>query len=239
MMKVIIPTMMERCWEAIKGRPADELYEVLHYGKYEFTLGEAFVYLNEHPFEFEGVILHNVCLRDMLRVVGAAQLIAELREIVEPSARLDMMMGRFVDKWSEKSIADFDIQVLPIMDKLEIGGHTFNGLDEIVKLTEISITGCLHPCVTKKKVDGDGVHVGQVYQRYPCFDSSDYAYENRYYQNYIVREKVITEMEMHKLNDIRSAGNGKRIHEQTPEEMLPMVYYEGEGGFLLLATSKK
>lgn len=237
-MKVIVPTMMESRWETVEGQPAGQKFEVMYYNKYEFTLEEAMEYLNMHPYEFEDFILHNVGLRNVLREIGAAQLVAELRKIIEPSAMLDTMMKRFETKWIDKPIADFDIQVYPIATKVNICGHTFDGLEEIQRLTEISGTGYLNQYITKKDIGCEDVHVGQIYQRYPCFDSSDYAYENRYYQNYLIRKEAISEQDVYKALAMKSQGNEKRVHELTPAKMLPMVYYKGEGGFMLIATNK-
>lgn len=237
-MKVIVPTMMETRWETVKGQPAGQMCEVQYYNKYEFTLEEAMEYLNMHPYEFEDVVLHNVKLRDVLREIGAEQLVNELRRITEPSAKLDTMMKQFEVEWADKAIADFDIQVYPIVAKVDICGHTFDGLEGIQRLTEISASGYLNPYITKNDVRCEDVHVGQIYQKYPCFDSSDYAYENRYYQNYLIRKEAISEQDVREALAMGTQGNEKRVHELTPAKMLPMVYYKGEGGFMLIAKNK-
>lgn len=41
-----------------------------------------------------------------------------------------------------------------------------------------------------------GLHVLEIYERYPCFDASDYAYEDRYYRNFFFSEKSFTKEEI-------------------------------------------
>lgn len=83
------------------------------------------------------------------------------------------------------------------------------------------------------------IHVGKVWQSYPCFDSSDYATETRSYQNYLVRNKPITNDDMQKVKNLPTVGCLEKINEKMPIDALPLVYYSGDGGFMLVATPRK
>ena len=79
------------------------------------------------------------------------------------------------------------------------------------------------------------VHVGELWMSYPSFDSSDFLYENRTYQNYILRERPITFEDMERLRILPSGMNAQRLSPSVPEDMLPMVYYVGDGDTMMVA----
>jgi len=124
-----------------------------------------------------------------------------------------------------------------IHDDVTILGQVFHGLDDIIAHVEMYMcdgsSGNPDKCKPEKK---GKVHVGQLWMRYPCFDSSDYAYETRAYQNFILRDRPITSADMKKLNKLPWNGNAKRISESVPSDMLPMVYYIGDGDQMIIAV---
>lgn len=88
--------------------------------------------------------------------------------------------------------------------------------------------------ISKKETLQGPIHVGEVWDSYPVFDSGNLG-DDRTYQNYIVRDRPISDMEMSDLANVHSRYDFCKLHETTPENLLPMVYYRGDGGFLLLA----
>jgi hypothetical protein len=44
---------------------------------------------------------------------------------------------------------------------------------------------------------------------------------------------------MQKTKNLPSVGNFEKINEQMPLYALPLVYYSGDGGFMLVATRRK
>ena len=124
-----------------------------------------------------------------------------------------------------------------IHDDVTILGQVFHGLDDIIAHVEMYMcdgsSGNPDKCKPEKK---GKVHVGQLWMRYPCFDSSDYAYETRAYQNFILRDRPITSVDMKILNKLPWNGNAKRISESVPSDMLPMVYYIGDGDQMIIAV---
>ena len=87
----------------------------------------------------------------------------------------------------------------------------------------------------------------QGHNIYPCFDSYDYADENRYYQMFYLTDSILkvrcicdedeqrsfVKEELYPI--INPEYNPKWIHERH----LPFVYYRGEGHILFLVQSRK
>lgn len=132
------------------------------------------------------------------------------------------------------------IEKIPIDADIKIGRHVIHGLDGLKALVEKSaLKSYLTPTgINKREHAKSPLHVGEVWRPYPRFDSEDEA-DNRSYQNYIIRTAPISDEEMLRLVNLNSRINDCRVHEQTPEDMLPMVYYEGDGKTMLLATRQK
>lgn len=124
-----------------------------------------------------------------------------------------------------------------ITDDVKILGHVFHGLQDIMKHVEMSLyKSYQYGHVSNKEPEVKcKVHVGKLWAPYPCFDSSDYAYENRTYQNYVLRSRPITESDMKKLSDLPSHFDECRISEDIPSDMLPLVYYRGDGNTMIVA----
>jgi hypothetical protein len=124
-----------------------------------------------------------------------------------------------------------------IHDDVEILGQVFHGLQDICAQVEMSqaVGSSCKPSVREPKKTGR-VHVGELWMSYPCFDSSDYLYENRTYQNYILRERPITFEDMERLRKLPSGMNAQRLSPSVPEDMLPMVYYVGDGDTMIVGV---
>jgi len=85
----------------------------------------------------------------------------------------------------------------------------------------------------------DGLYVLQLYDPYPCFDSEDYANEDRDYCNYFFSDKPFTNQQIEQLAHVKSEMNSRIINEQTPEWAFPAVYYSGDGSKMIIATLEK
>ena len=124
-----------------------------------------------------------------------------------------------------------------IHDDVKILGHVFHGLKDIHAYVEMAkCDGGIseaYDCESEKK---GKVHVGELWMRYPCFDSSDFMYENRSYQNFILRDRPITSSDMIRLEQLPSHIDALRIDASVPEDMLPMVYYVGDGDTMIVAV---
>lgn len=106
--------------------------------------------------------------------------------------------GTFVSVEHDQQIVIFDVK--------------FNGIEEI---KEYALKG----------VPKDGVYVGQDSKRYPCFDSSDYAYEDRNYWNFVFsKSREELEKKMNTLRNMTNMGNYKKL----TKELAPMLYWGGD-----------
>ena len=137
----------------------------------------------------------------------------------------------------EKRQVEHKIFSCSIHDDVEILGQVFHGLQNISAHVEMSqaVGSSCKPSVREPKKTGR-VHVGELWMSYPCFDSSDYLYENRTYQNYILRERPITFEDMERLRKLPSGMNAQRLSPSVTEAMLPMVYYVGDGDTMIVGV---
>ena len=213
-----------------------------HHKQYEFTLAEALQYLCSGWYNysrFEDMMLYNICLRNALRAFGTQKVIDHLREFAPADERLDAYFNDFVNSVPDGSIGDLDIQMYSTSEDVTILGQTFHGLDDIIAHREMALSSGSSSTPYSMKTHGSGgLHVGEVWESYPCFDSYDFANENRTYQNYIVRDHPITSDDLLQTKRLKNIGNCQFISEHMPLDMLPMVYYVGDGGFMLVATRR-
>lgn len=186
------------------------------------------------------IVQYNICYRDHLRAYGITSLISKL---AEEATSLDDESFRHLRQWWSRigHIAAYDIQCYGIGDRITVCGHTFNGLEDIRAHCEIIGKECFtgFECFTPKDFEVyDNVHIGEIYESYPIFDSSDLC-DDRTFQNYIFRKKPVTETVMKNAFKIPHGINCCMVHENIPEHLLPVLYYEGDGGYMLLATKKE
>lgn len=227
----------------IKENPETGVYrDVYCHAQYEFTLAEALEYICNDKLNyarFDDMMLHNIVLRDAMRSMGVVEVINRIKEFAPASKKLEEQFEYFQNKYPDDYIGNLDIQVYSVIEDFQVFDHTLHGLNDILAYNEISI-GAKHTSASYEKPEKRGeVHVGQLWERYPCFDLSDYASENRFYQNYIIRKKSITESELLQFKELPSFGDCRKINERIALDMLPMVYYVGTGGFMLVATQRE
>ena len=105
-------------------------------------------------------------------------------------------------------------------ETIEVLGASFNGVKEMIEYA-------------RKRMPKDGVYVGEDSQLYPCFDSEDYMYENRYYTN-LVFAKSLEEIDekLRILNQVERHGNYNKLN----CELHPMAYWHGDTHHDVLLT---
>lgn len=95
-------------------------------------------------------------------------------------------------------------------------GVPFQGIDEIKKYANSG-------------EPKDGVYVGEDWQGYPCFDSDDYANENRYYSNFVfAKSKDLLTIKLAVLKKKKWSCNYCKLNADTSDKLLPMMYFEGD-----------
>ena len=84
-----------------------------------------------------------------------------------------------------------------------------------------------------KEMAKNGIYVGKNAKRYPCFDSEDYASEDRFFWN------IVFARSKEELN--RKLIEQKSVSPQTDynkfsETLAPMIYWEGDSIYDVIAT---
>lgn len=135
-----------------------------------------------------------------------------------------------------RTMATIWIREVSKVAKVEFLGHIFNGLDDIKKSVESYCRIGGDSWSTDPKSPIEGIHVVCVYEPYPCFDSEDYANEDRDYSNYFFSTKPFTKQQITLLSKLPGRCNAQLVCEELPEWTLPAVYYRGDGDKMIVAT---
>lgn len=98
-------------------------------------------------------------------------------------------------------------------EKITVLGVTFDGVEDII-----------HHAI--KGTDKDGVYVGEDSERYPCFDSDDYATEDRFYWNFVF--STSKEEMLEKLSALKKMSQLQIDYNKLTSQFHPMAYWGGE-----------
>lgn len=188
------------------------------------------------------IVKYNPCCRDLLRELGIEAYIARI--ICEvPELALDVHGLDNLRKWYEDSdgVAPYDIQCCGIHDRITLLGREFEGLEDVVR-------HCTHRINRFSRSGGrelqnpeayPDIAICEVYDNYPKFDIYDCC-DDRTYQNYFFRlGATFSADDMVRLAKLPCGMNLRMVHEHIPAELLPVLYYEGTGKCMLLATAKE
>jgi len=206
--------------------------------KYIFTIEEALAYMigEDRVYYLEDMMFHNVPVRDAIRNNGLRTVADTLSEYAHGNEKVKARLDEIVRKYSEKPMADFDIQVLPVSAELKFFGKTVT-FDDIKDCIEIRrhIGSWISECERKN----DALHVANIYAPYPCFDSYDYANETRCYDNYIIRNRKITEQDCMEIEASAHDCDYNYATDRLPCQYLPLIYHNGDSNFMLVVTEKE
>lgn len=112
---------------------------------------------------------------------------------------------------------------LPSDCAISVGGVILEGVDAILDYVRTQ-TDSAKPFIIERS------------QRFPCFDASDYAYEKRYYRNFLIcHSKQEADMKIGEMKKLEEGSNFCLVHKSLPADMRPMVYYQDEKNSMLLA----
>ena len=107
-------------------------------------------------------------------------------------------------------------------ETIVVMGASFNGVKDMIEHA-------------RKRMPKDGVYVGEDSQLYPCFDSEDYKYENRYVTNLVFgssQEEIDKKLNI--LNLVERYGNYNKL----TVELHPMAYWQGDTCHDVLLTDR-
>ena len=193
--------------------------------------------------DLKDIVIYNKCYRDYFREYSFEALVKLLEEESE-----GLFNGRdkemFIERMKDYKVASYEIKILSTNKPITILGHTFDGLYDIQTHCELEDndyyfrdgSGCYVPKSFRETSPYPDIHIGQLWERYPCFDSYDYATEKRTYQNYIFKKTPITKEDIVELQKLPRETNCCIVTDKIPEELLPVLYYVGAGETMLLAT---
>lgn len=108
-------------------------------------------------------------------------------------------------------------------ETIVVMGASFNGVKDMVEHA-------------RKRIPKDGVYVGEDSQLYPCFDSEDYMYENRYFTN-LVFAKSLEEIDK-KLRILTQMSQLSCNYNKLTDELHPMAYWQGDTCHDVLLTDR-
>ena len=101
-------------------------------------------------------------------------------------------------------------------------GASFNGVKDMIEHARM-------------RMPKDGVYVGEDSQLYPCFDSEDYMYENRYFTNLVFGSSLEEiDKKLNILNQVERYGNYNKL----TVELHPMAYWQGDTCHDVLLTDR-
>lgn len=133
-------------------------------------------------------------------------------------------------------MATIYIREISKTSKVEILGHVFNGLSDIKKAVETYCRIERDSWEIEPKSPVSGLHVVCIYEPYPCFDSEDYANEDRDYSNYFFSTKPFAKQQIDKLSKLPGRCKAQIVCDSMPEWSVPAVYYRGDGDKMVVAT---
>ena len=136
------------------------------------------------------------------------------------------------------------LEVLPNDGKIEILGHVFTGIEEISKAVEVR--GKMTPdfrgerdlveCIPEKPIED--LHILELYQPYPCFDSYDSLYENRRFSNFFFSNIPFSDERINEIVNLKKTTNYCMVNEDMNVDFLPAVYFQGDSRYNLIVAKK-
>lgn len=112
---------------------------------------------------------------------------------------------------------------LPDNCTLSLLGQTFEGADGLKDYV-------------REQTDNSQPYIIDRCQRFPCFDSEDYASEYRFYRNFLIcQDKQEADDKLNRMKQLPHSINFCLVSNELPDDMRPMVYYADESMTLMLA----
>lgn len=209
----------------------------------EYRLEEAMNLLIPYDqYLLRETILHNKPLRDMLRENGAKALIEELKQYAPDDDSLNEAMDGFVEEFKDRELADFDILYHSVDEPLRFFGHSIK-FASAFKTADVVLTEPFQEFKTNPHTEKRASYVGAIINESPAFIFDDYDEPGYVECTYIIREHKPKKSEMLSIYDSEDVCDGfvnsaSRLHEDTEIKHLPMVYYDGRSGYMLVAEKR-
>lgn len=212
-------------------------------GKTEFSsLKEVFDAIStNHPawwYTISDIVQYNVFYRNYLKNYGYRALKRLIREeYAEFKGNKDA--NQILDSWWQgvgRRLGDYDIFYHRCDEQIDILGHRYNGIADIrrcvARKARLSYDGWYHFEISKGTI-------GEVYEAFPYYDITDPYNDAHTFQNYFFRRNIISEDDIKAVMNLEPDFNYCLVSEKIPEELLPMIYYDGEGDYILVAMKNE
>lgn len=209
----------------------------------EYRLEEALRLLVPYnQYLLREIILHNKALRDMLRECGAELLIDELKLYAPDDFYLNKAMDEFVEEYKDKKLADFDVLYHPVDEPLSFFGHAISFKSKY-KNVDVVLTDPYKEFKTSVHPENRQLYIGAIIKETPGFYHDDYDEPGCVESTYVIRDKKLKKSELLSIYNSQDVhGNfinsASRLHENTKTRHLPMVYYDGRSGYMLVAVQR-
>ena len=136
---------------------------------------------------------------------------------------------------TDEPVASEDIEIteISINTSVQYAGKTYEGLDALFNASREDYPRDIkEPYIIKRS------------KHYPCFDSSDYAYETRYYRAFFFtalpdKAKVIQKEIKDYRDDLYPVIDPESSNGRIRVRHLPYIYYHGEGNKMLIVNNRK
>ena len=207
----------------------------------EYRLEEALhllVPLNQYLIR--DTILHNKPLRDMLRQYGAKALVDELKLYAPDDFYLNKAMNEFVEEYQNKKLADFDVLYHAIDEPLTFWGHSISFKSKY-KNADVILTDPYKDFKAGVHKGNQPFYIGAIImENIGCY-YDDYDEPGYVESTYVIRDKKLKRSELMSIYNSQDVHGGfinsaSRLHENTNPQHLPMVYYDGRSGYMLVAV---
>lgn len=191
-------------------------------------------------YRLQEIIIYNICYRDYLREYGIEILIRRIISDVPELSEEQNLIEELLEWYDRegKDLSEYNIQCYNIKDTFKVLGYEFNGLDDVIQHRSMYGKigyGKIHLDECSSPNSKPGLCISELYASYPIFDSYDIG-DNRTYQNYIFSSKPLCNEEVDKLSNLRRRTNYCLVHEYISEDLLPILYYQGDGDYMILAS---
>ncbi len=200
---------------------------------------------NSIDYNLTNIVFNNKRYRDCLRQSGMDALIARLKAEAPMLEQEETALAYLRNVWEKemmRMMGDYDIQCLPTDATFRVGDSLFYGLADVERNVEammnIRDTWSGYSRRTLSRPRPNGLHVGNLWQSYPTFDSCDSG-DGRSYNNYVFSDRPISKDFLWLYTRYVNSNNcACMVHEFIPTALLPILYWDGNSSYMLLATKK-
>lgn len=138
--------------------------------------------------------------------------------------QMDLTLLTQVIKNTQLSMGDLNIVCVDCNEKLCLNGKSYKGIEDIKKQW--------------RNQKSENRTIIAAYDQFPCFDSSDYANEDRSYWNFWFCDSVNYEKKQLLIEGYNQHDSDYCfLTEKLPVELTPMVYYKDGSNVMLVANS--